>query len=322
LLKKAVVVVVVPAVVFGNYTYRLAPENREIGLRAGSKSGMSELRASTGSSRRTPRYSTDADVVEEVGILNSLGLTQIQSRVYVHLLSAGERSARAVVDSLRIDRVDVYRALQNLQSFGLIEVNLGNPNRYAASHPATALKLLVGKKEEELESVKRRASRLNRLLSKQMGRGGNRGAWPPREFDSDQFYRLKRGYAVVDTILETEREARKEVRKVVNRIGMGYHMLFGVTEVERKLIDSGVRIRLITDQKTGSMRRYSKIAEVRYAGDLTNALRYIIVDDRLIMLSMAPNTTDERDSVVLQTNNTTLIQALSNFFDNSWKSFK
>ena len=266
------------------------------------------------------------DFDDQAGILASLGLTRIQARVYLHLFHAGEQSARAIVDSLRIDRVDVYRALQSLQSLGLIEVSLGNPNRYFASQSSTALKLLIRRKEEEFESLKDAAARLEKkLLSastpRNKHRGGEGGA--SAAAGGEQFYKLKRGYAVVDTIVEIEGRARSEVRKVVNRRGMGYHILFGVEEVERKLANKGVKIRLITDQKSPQVfSSYSKIARVKYAGDLTNSLRYIIIDDSLVILSMAPNITDERDSVALLTNNVTLIQALSSFYDKTWKSMR
>jgi len=260
-----------------------------------------------------------SSVDEAISILKNLGLTPIQAKVYVHLSLEGEHSARSIVESLRIDRVDVYRALQILQSMGFVEVNLGNPNRYTASPHSIALRLLLEKKEEELETIRKRALRFDGLLSY---RSKNTNFPELQEGISDQFYKLKRGYAVVDTILEIERNAQQQVRKVVNRIGLGYHILFGLSEVERKLVSRGVKIRLISDKRSGSLRAYSKIAQMRYAGDLTKSLRFIVVDDKSIILSLAPNVTDERDSVALLTNNSTLIEALSSFFDRSWASLK
>ncbi|HZW58019.1 MAG TPA: helix-turn-helix domain-containing protein [Nitrososphaerales archaeon] len=273
-------------------------------------------------SRAKRGYGADG-LDEQTRILANLGLTRIQARVYLHLFHAGEQSARAIVDSLRIDRVDVYRALQSLQGHGLVEVNLGNPNKYSASQSSTALKLLLKRKEDEFESLKGSAAHLEKILNASTSKARRRESNQFGKVEEEQFYKLKRGYAVVDTILKIEGQAKKEVRKVVNRKGMGYHVLFGIEEVEKKLANKGVKIRLITDQRSPSIYySYSKIASVKYAGDLTNSLRYIIVDDSLIMLSMAPNVTDEKDSVALLTNNVTLIQALSSFYDRIWNSIR
>jgi sugar-specific transcriptional regulator TrmB len=255
---------------------------------------------------------------ERIAILHTLGLTPVQAKVYLHLLYANEQSARSVVDSLKLDRVDVYRALQRLQFMGMVEVNLGNPNKFDATPPSAALKLLLDNKNDEFETIKSQASHLNKLLST-VEKQNN----PPNgAINSDQYYKLKRGYGVINSILDLEKEAKSELRKVVNRKGMGYHILFGISEVEKKLYDKGVKIRLITDQMATSQKSYSKIAQIRYAGDISNVLRYIVIDDKTIVVSMAPNTTDEKDSVALFTNNKTLIQALCNYFDEIWDSLK
>jgi sugar-specific transcriptional regulator TrmB len=250
----------------------------------------------------------------EFRLLCDLGMTPIQSKVYLMLQKKAGLSARNIGDALNINRADIYRALEHLQDAGLIDVILGNPNKYVAVEPRVAVDLLLTKMEDDFDSLRRSARGL--IKSLEARQRDVTGLQTP--VGGGQFFKLKSGSAVVSSIFDMVRSAQTDVMKVVTRRALNFHALYGLLDHERRLAKKGVKIRIITDAPSASLEEYVKIAKFHYAGDLTSALRYVIVDDRMLMLSLAANAKGPTDSMGLLTNNNTLVNALTNHFEETW----
>lgn len=85
-------------------------------------------------------------------LLEQIGLTEEQARVYSCLVSSGTLQARKIASESRINRSLVYKILKQLVEYGLVTENSspGSISTFTALHPSK-LHTLVNKKEQELK---------------------------------------------------------------------------------------------------------------------------------------------------------------------------
>jgi sugar-specific transcriptional regulator TrmB len=84
-----------------------------------------------------------------VQILNNLGLTSLQAKVYLSLLRNGKATIKAISKFSNIDRSNVYKTINVLSNkHGLIQQTIGFPNIYEAIPLQSAIKVLMEHKRE------------------------------------------------------------------------------------------------------------------------------------------------------------------------------
>jgi sugar-specific transcriptional regulator TrmB len=254
------------------------------------------------------------DFEEHIQLLCELGLTPIQAKMYLWLLGSGGHSASSVADVLKINRVDVYRGLRKLQQLGIVELNIGKPNTFSAVQPKIALKLLVDLRRKELNELDRKADYLTKTLESI----NEKQLVNQVPLSENQYFRLKNGEAVVETLSAMIKQAKHQVRKMLTSKALSFHLLYGIFDIERDLYQKGVEIKLVTDVPSETLTKYESISNIHYIGDLSNTLRYVIVDDSQIIISLAADAIGPTDSVGLLTNNKTLIHALTKHFEETW----
>lgn len=86
-------------------------------------------------------------------ILQEIGLTQNESRVYLSLLKTKAVSATAVAQESKIHRVNVYDTLEKLKKRGLVsELNVGGKRIFSAANPESIINILR-EKEVKLKTI-------------------------------------------------------------------------------------------------------------------------------------------------------------------------
>src|SRR5688572_14627124 len=85
-----------------------------------------------------------------VRALETLGLTDKESRGYLSLVRSSTSTAHQVSQALGVQYPAVYRILQSLQAKGWIEVSQERPNRYRARAPQIMAEEARQTKEESL----------------------------------------------------------------------------------------------------------------------------------------------------------------------------
>jgi sugar-specific transcriptional regulator TrmB len=90
-------------------------------------------------------------VIDE--ILRDYGLTEKESKIYVFLAKSDAQKAYNICKSLGMHKVQVYRALHNLESKGLVESTFERPMRFFAFPFDDLLDSLVQKKKDEAKSL-------------------------------------------------------------------------------------------------------------------------------------------------------------------------
>ena len=79
-------------------------------------------------------YVFDAKHTESIEKINKIllqyGLTPNQSKVYLHLTKAGEKTASEISKNLKIPRTETYHLLNSLEQKGIIYSIFGKPSRF------------------------------------------------------------------------------------------------------------------------------------------------------------------------------------------------
>lgn len=83
--------------------------------------------------------------------LAALGLSPLESRIYVAVLRRPGAGAKVLADAVGVTRTSIYAALRSLADRGLVESGAGYGSRYRAVPPERALPSLIDRQREELE---------------------------------------------------------------------------------------------------------------------------------------------------------------------------
>jgi sugar-specific transcriptional regulator TrmB len=92
-----------------------------------------------------------------VVVFAKLGLTIRQAQVYLANAQIGRTTAKEIAKNLQIDRAEVYRAMVELEKFGLIYRSLTKPTTYTAVKITDALSIIVRRAAEESKHTQREA---------------------------------------------------------------------------------------------------------------------------------------------------------------------
>ncbi|MBT0158676.1 helix-turn-helix domain-containing protein [Candidatus Bathyarchaeota archaeon A05DMB-2] len=94
---------------------------------------------------------------ESTQLLNELGLTETQTKLYLSLLKNGSADAKTLASHSGIPRTAVYRVLHELQQKGLVEQEIALPNKFQATPIRPGLQILMTQKLEEHRKIEKKA---------------------------------------------------------------------------------------------------------------------------------------------------------------------
>jgi sugar-specific transcriptional regulator TrmB len=124
----------------------------------------------------------------DASILEEIGLTNAQIKVYIALLELGETTSGPIIKKSELQNSVVYNALHQLIEQGLVSfISKGKRKYFSAANPKTLIKFIEEKKSK-VEQI------LPDLLAKQT---------PPPEQNAQVFLGWKGVFAAFNYILET-----------------------------------------------------------------------------------------------------------------------
>lgn len=85
--------------------------------------------------------------------LVSLGLSEIDARVYIHLATKGPAFAKNIIEELTVRNRQVYRSLRHLQDKGTVKTNNEHPAKFSALPFEEVLDMLIELKEEQAKAL-------------------------------------------------------------------------------------------------------------------------------------------------------------------------
>jgi sugar-specific transcriptional regulator TrmB len=95
--------------------------------------------------------------LQELDALTEFGLTVTQAKVYLCLNSIGPSSASNLAKHAKVSRQDIYRVLNELFEFGLIEKEIQMPKRFRAISITKCINLLVRQRNNETRMMQKKA---------------------------------------------------------------------------------------------------------------------------------------------------------------------
>lgn len=90
---------------------------------------------------------------ELLRILVDLGIKRLDAEVYLYLATKGPKKGRAVYSELKINKMQLYRSLKELQNRGMVNSSSEYPARFSAVLFDKFLDLLIQAKKEQAKSL-------------------------------------------------------------------------------------------------------------------------------------------------------------------------
>jgi len=247
--------------------------------------------------------------------LQAVGLTRHEAEAFLSLARLGVATAREVARASGVNRVQAYRALDSLESRGLVEVTLDRPKRYAARALREAFDLLEEERRRELAAMEQIR---DSLLA----------AWPKiarRDAATVRLQVLKGRSQIYNALRRSVAGANTEVLAFTTTKGIVRSYRAGINDALLAALRRGADAKLIADIGRSNATLFSKVARhvpLRHLDDQRG--RFIIVDRESVFVFLIQ---DERGlkgegETALWTNSPDFVRAHVDAFERAWRSGK
>jgi sugar-specific transcriptional regulator TrmB len=255
-----------------------------------------------------------------VKILQELGLTFSQARIYFTLLRLGKYSTVKVIsNSSDVARQDIYQLLTELQELGLIERAVDNLSMFNALPVEEVVAILAERKNQKTNALQMKATEIFRTITKIES--------AHIQQKNQEFVLIPKKEALIRRINRAFESAQKSIFSTTPWRELLQWRYFLDTSLEPAL-KRGVEIRWITDKPTNTkvfreemrslLEKHNFKLKIKYSNP---TIRYGIYDDEkaFIAISKAPTAAE---SPALVTTNPVVVQMLKEHFELNWNLAK
>ena len=250
-------------------------------------------------------------------ILEDLGLTSLQARVYLALLESGPLRVSEISKISNVARPDVYRNLSKLQKKGLVERIIKTPLEYRAISMRKGLSLLLETKTSQYEKV-RAETRL--LLDSAQERKINK----KKNIESPQYVLIPKGRTVVERISTAIAQAKISMDLVLSWKRFSRGLVSTFAESMEVAWARKVEVRFIVESplKSKTAKQLVKFCKEKPCCQLKliphcPAVVLGIFDKKEVFIAANPKA-DLPGSPALWTNNSSLIALSQEYFEIQW----
>jgi sugar-specific transcriptional regulator TrmB len=99
---------------------------------------------------------------KDVWLLNEIGFTQTQAKVYLALLRMGETDARTLSEKTGKSKPEVYRTIRELQKKSLVQKEITTPTKFIATPLQLGLQILMRQKIQQCTNIQKKIKRFLR----------------------------------------------------------------------------------------------------------------------------------------------------------------
>lgn len=240
-------------------------------------------------------------------VLDEFGLSQYEKMAYLALLRIGRSKSAQISKASNVSYGRIYEILQKLEEKGLIMIIPTEPKSFEAIEPKQAFNMMIRKREESLNILKREIETLKIPDKKE------------RPIEEDNIIVLQGKQKQISMISEMHERAKADIL-----------MIPGVYEpsVSRKIgtlraLNNGVKIKRIIRKITPKNREILK-QSVKLGEELRRnfipGLRLIVVDNKEAMISIVNEDSKERDRMSIYTTNKNFAKSMTVFFNSIWEN--
>jgi sugar-specific transcriptional regulator TrmB len=255
--------------------------------------------------------------------LEKLAFTRLEAKIYVRLLSNGPTKASSLSRDLDSNRVDTYRCLKNLRQRGIVEITFSRPLVFAASEPNLLANILTSEQEQKSKVFKSEVETVCKELEQVPRKEGLPQIFEvSRKASSNDQFTIKSGKQIDVKWKAMIEHSKSEMLVVLSRIGLMTHSNIGYSELYSRAIKRGVRVNMITDivpENISHAKEFFPICNIRISHAVNDSLRFVIADDKEVMISMGSFSNDPKDFAAIWTNKSLLVKAFQLDFREKWR---
>ena len=253
---------------------------------------------------------------EEVEVLQDLGLTSTQARVYLALCKFGMLDTKQIAKCALMSRQDVYRILQSLEKLGLVEKTISRPVRYKAVPADKALPPLLKRKKKEAVKLEIDFQVLLKNFKK-----NSRAQLHEAHFQTIIVPGKKALLLKIEKIIGEAQDSLCTLGSF-RRVSKA---LFGFSDGLKLAMDRGVKLQIVTEKEEemlvpNILREYSVGKEqplgIRYVIDKLPT--HILVVDKKQVLINTSTRTGLAESPAIWSNNPCIVALAQDQFDILW----
>jgi sugar-specific transcriptional regulator TrmB len=258
---------------------------------------------------------------EDRSVLEKLGLTAVQSRVYIANFEIGPATAKQISKVARLAREDIYRVIPALQTLGLIQKHITRPAIFEALPPKDAVTFLINHRKQETEKICKEAKKFLSVCK--------------RENKNSKSIAKSEETILISNPKATFRRLTYEYERTKHTVDCTINWethKFGIiklTDLLNRVFKRGVKFRSVMDKPTEEITRLPKSAQhffdhpsyrIRYIFNPPKCRVTIFDGERgFVFTSLDVNATR---SPSLWTNNPILVSLMKVYFQILWDSAK
>jgi HTH-type transcriptional regulator, sugar sensing transcriptional regulator len=252
--------------------------------------------------------------------LVSLGLSRLDSQVYLCLAKKGSQRGNEISKTLKVQNQQLYRSLKNLRSKGIVEATLEHPARFSAVSFDKVVDLVIKSKMAEAQLIQENKEEiLTSFLSLAVGENADSAA---------KFTVIEgRGY-IYSKILQMIKETKNQFSTITTVAGLLRADQFGLFDVV-DLPKSKPQFRFLTELSVQSLivmkKLLAKMKKTKFGFEgrtpelgLGLFPQMVIRDEAEAIFFITPPT-DQNDTC-LWTNCKSLVNAFSAIFVDLWRN--
>lgn len=262
------------------------------------------------------------DVEEEATqILNRLGLTSSQAKVYLTLLKLEQATAKTISNNSKVARQEVYRVLVELEEKSLVERIIAVPTEFKPVSMENGLSFLIGEKRKEISEIQKEAKKLSLkfktfLKPKETKMGTS-------QTGESEFVLIPESKTLLLRMERAVDAAQKSIEVIYPKEPF-LQVLFNLSEKFKDALKRGVKIRCLINEPleeswptTVQTIAENPLFEIRIISEDPKE-NFWIYDEKEVLVATA-SVRDYKQFPVLLTTATPLIGLSENYFNTMWK---
>ncbi len=256
-------------------------------------------------------------------MLQKLGLSKNEIRVYIFLARSKERKASGISEALSLHRTETYRILRDLEKIGLVSSVFEKPLKFIATSFEQAIGTLIEAKKLKIRQLEKNKAQLIKIWM----------SLPKPEIKQERkevFQILEGEEQITLKANEIVQVARREIDifAVENDISRLYHSGF-MDRLEKFARKSNARLLTNDSPKSRFFVNKLDMPNVRYVRpDAKEISTFILADQEQLLFTIRKTNIDHSENgkrgkiAALWTNYDTFVKTLSRLFLELWKAEK
>jgi sugar-specific transcriptional regulator TrmB len=251
-------------------------------------------------------------------ILNRLGLTISQARIYLTLLKLEKATAKTISKHSKVARQEVYRILVELEEKSLVERIIATPTEFKPVPLENGLPFLIEEKRKNMSEIQKEANKL--LLSLRI-------LVKPKETPREE----KTEFILVPENKALLLRMKRALDAAQNSIDVIYpkeeflQVLFNLSDKFQNALERGAKIRCLLNEPldanswpvTIQFIAENPLFEIRIMSECSEE-KIWVYDKKEMLVSTCPQC-GHAQAPFLWTNAAPCIKLAQNYFDISWK---